>query len=193
VAPAAPLRRSRVKRVFGWHNGRTVFLEEKPFLPRRGHQQRAWLPGANSTGQAERFPSARVEQSERELAYPCEPGDHRVHLRRLHSGPAHRYSPDAGCIIKQAKVISPCLQQGMKERNGLAALRIDGGCLASLSKATVRTLERQVVERGGTPMAARNDVVDVERRPVTELREVAVLAPPGVAAEYDVAQRSRDR
>lgn len=81
----------------------------------------------------------------------------------------------------------------MKQRDCLAVLRIDGGRLAGLSKATVRALECQIVERGRSTAATRNDVIDVERRPVTELREVTVLAPAGVTAEYDVAQCSRDR
>jgi hypothetical protein len=53
----------------------------------------------------------------------------------------------------------------MKQRDGLAALRIDGGCLIRLSKATVRALERQVVERCGAAATTRDDVVDVEVAP----------------------------
>ena len=90
-------------------------------------------------------------------------------------------------------MLPPCLQQWMKQRDGLAVLRIDGGCLVRLSKATVRALERQIVERCGAAATARDDVVDVEGRPVTELREVTVLAPACISTEYGFAQRLRDR
>lgn len=90
-------------------------------------------------------------------------------------------------------MLPPCLQQWMKQRDGVAVLRIDDGCLIRLSKATVWALERQIVERCRAAAAARDDVVDVEGRPVAELREVTVLAPACVSTEYGLAQRSRDR
>jgi hypothetical protein len=43
-------------------------------------------------------------------------------------------------------MFSPCLQQWMKQRDGLTVLRIDGGCLVRFSEATVRALKRQIVE-----------------------------------------------
>jgi translation initiation factor 1 (eIF-1/SUI1) len=81
----------------------------------------------------------------------------------------------------------------MKQRDGLAVLRIDGAGLIRLSKATVRALERQIAKRCGAAAAARDDVVDVEGRPMTELREVTVLAPACISTEYGLAQRLWDR
>ena len=90
-------------------------------------------------------------------------------------------------------MLLPHLQERMKQRDCLTALRIDGGCLVRFSKATVRTLERQIVEQCGATATTWNDVVDVEGRPVTELREMTVLAPACISTEYGLAQRLRDR
>ena len=62
-------------------------------------------------------------------------------------------------------MLIPHLQAWMKQRNSLTALRIDGGRLVRFSKATVRTLERQIVEQCRATAATWNDVVDVEGRP----------------------------
>jgi hypothetical protein len=54
-------------------------------------------------------------------------------------------------------------------------------------------LKHKIVGRRRTATAARDHVVDVEGRAVTELGESAVLTSPSVPLEHQVPQRSRDR
>lgn len=102
--------------------------------------------------------------------------EHSVHGQRNDRYATHRGEPEdlARCI--RTEMITPRVEPRMEERRRIARGQIDRRGSSSFPQRARDACERQVLERSPAADHARNDMVDVERRFLTDLRDPAILA-----------------
>ena len=100
-----------------------------------------------------------------------------IHGQCLDRRPTYRRSaPDTDAL--PAEVLAPDVATRMEQSHQLTAHGINSSLARCLAQGAGNASERQVVGDRRTASLDRNDVVDVEGRFLTLLRQPAILTPP---------------
>jgi hypothetical protein len=114
---------------------------------------------------------------ERRLLFPDSEDQRSVHLQSRDRSPSGGCQPNKGDTIP-AEVLSPVVASGIEEGRVPAALRISRRLSGRLSERARHAREREVFNLCLAGCRDRHDMVDMEGRFLTFLRQPTVLAAP---------------
>jgi hypothetical protein len=115
-----------------------------------------------------------------------------VHFQRLDGAASSRRSADNSDAL-QAEVVAPLFTSRIEDRSVGCGLWIDNRLAVGFSQRARNTCERKILQGGSPPGRAWNNVIDVKRGLLCELRNAAVFATVSGAFDDGPAKDVRER